>query len=499
VFDLFFRTAPFKGEFTIFSGLDSCLDFLRNFKFYSSDIDYLKTQMPDCDEGFWTWLGQLDTSGLTVSAMSEGTVCFGRETLIRLEGPLGLCQLLETTLLNLCNFSSLVTTNAARMVRAAGPGKVCAEFGLRRAQGPDGGLTASKGAFLGGFKSTSNMLAGKMFGIPTVGTMAHSFICSFKSSAVGSPNITTADGSVIDFVALTMQIRAELGFMKSNESELLAFISYAITYPKGFLALIDTYNTLESGVLNFICVGLALLKCGYKPLGIRLDSGDLAYLSKEVRKMTLPHFGRINIVASNDINEAVLASLTAQGHEIDTFGIGTNLVTCQAQPALGMVYKLVQINGEPCIKLSEDTVKITMPGSKDIYRVFGASGAPLMDVISIAGETAPEAGVRMLVRNQAKPTDRAYVTPSRVEPLLKVVFRGGRSIVEGSAEPPTFWCAPSVPLTESRAYVQAQLDTFPEDHLRALNPTPYKVMVTTGLFHRIETLMQEACPPAEIA
>jgi nicotinate phosphoribosyltransferase len=494
IFDLFFRKSPFKGEFTIFAGLESCLDFLRNFKFYPSDIEYLKTTMPDADDAFWAWLSELDTTGLEVYAMSEGTVCFGREVLMRIQGPLALCQLLETTLLNLCNFASLVTTNAARMVQAAGTEKKLAEFGLRRAQGPDGAMTASYGAFLGGFHSTSNMAAGKKFGIPTVGTMAHAFICSFSSL-----DDLPCDMIKTPFVETVLQIRSELNFTNTNNGELAAFIGYAMSYPKSFLALIDTYDTLKSGLLNFIVVGLALLKSGYKPLGIRLDSGDLAYLSKEVRRLTTPHFGHINIVASNDLNEDIIHSLNSQGHEIDTFGIGTNLVTCQAQPALGMVYKLVEIKSKPCIKVSEEVAKITMPGRKEVYRLFGADGIPLMDFITCGIEPTPVVGERILARNPIKGTDRAYVTPSRVEKLLKGVFRGGKSIVEGSGIAPTFWCAEPVPLVESRAFVQAQLAIFPNEHLRQLNPTPFKLMVSPKLFAQTEGLLMEALPAAEFA
>ena len=286
---------------------------------------------------------------------------FPRIPLLRVEGPVLKAQLLETTLLTLVNFASLVATNAARF-RAANskPNKTFLEFGLRRAQGPDGGLTASKYCYLGGFDGTSNVLAGKLFGIPVRGTHAHAYVNSYKDLD-GLTETELLDQSTNErrpFAPLCAQYLDEIAGIlniavtETNKGELAAFISFAIAFPKNFLALVDTYDVLKSGLPNFLAVARALHDFGYKAIGLRLDSGDLAYLSIQVRKrfelvaekMSLPdYFAKFTIVASNDINEDTLISLEKQNHEIDTFGIGTHLVTCQKQPALGCVYKLVEV------------------------------------------------------------------------------------------------------------------------------------------------------------
>ena len=280
-FDLYFRTNPFKGEFTIFAGLEEVLRFLSTFRFSASDVAYLRTVLPTASEAFWPWLAALDCSGVRLYAVAEGTVVFPREPLLRVEGPLAVCQLLETTLLNLCNFASLVTTNAARMRLAAGEEATVLEFGLRRAQGPDGAMSASRYSYLGGCDASSNVAAGKEFGVPLRGTHAHSMVCAYssleelKSRMLGDK----------DIVALALKYRGELGFGVASKGEMAAFVAFAQAFPRNFLALVDTYDTLNSGVPNYLCVALALLECGYEPKGIRLDSGDLAYLSKEARKM----------------------------------------------------------------------------------------------------------------------------------------------------------------------------------------------------------------------
>ncbi|KAJ1404134.1 Quinolinate phosphoribosyl transferase, partial [Ochromonadaceae sp. CCMP2298] len=399
-------------------------------------------------------------------------VVFAKEPLLRIEGPLGICQLLETTLLNLVNFPSLVATNATRMRLAAGPGKSLLEFGLRRAQGPDGGLSASKYSYLGGFDGTSNVLAGKLFGIAVKGTHAHSFVMSYTGLAdLRSSTIKPFTPEGVEFVARVLEKRALLG--SSNEGELAAFIAYAQAFPMGFLALVDTYDTLNSGIRNFLCVGWVLYELGYKPVGIRLDSGDLAYLSKEARKifrkfdeeMKMEVFGGVNIVASNDINEAVLSHLTSEGHEINTFGIGTHLVTCQSQPALGCVFKLVEINKVPRIKLSQEMEKLVIPGKKVVYRLFGQDGKPLLDLMMLADESPPQPGEKILARHPFSEQKRAYVQPTSVRPLLQCVYDGALS---GQ-------CAPTPSLDERRALCIAEVASLRQDHIRLMNPTPYKV------------------------
>ncbi len=284
---------------------------------------------------------------------------FPRIPLIRIEGPVFKTQLLETTLLTLVNFASLVATNAARFRAATGPSKTLLEFGLRRAQGPDGGLSASKYCYLGGFDGTSNVLAGKLYGIPIKGTHAHAYVSSYEcmNDLTERELCDRLSGERRPFVDLCLQYLKKLGPIlkilpdETNKGELAAFVSYAIAFPTNFLALVDTYDVLKSGLPNFLAVALGLHECNYLPVGLRLDSGDLAYLSLEVRakfietakKFDIDYFKDLTIVASNDINEDTLVSLEKQGHAIDSFGIGTHLVTCQKQPALGCVYKLVEV------------------------------------------------------------------------------------------------------------------------------------------------------------
>lgn len=323
-------------------------------------------------------------------------------------------------------------TNAARHRLAAGPTKKLLEFGLRRAQGPDGAMSASKYSYMGGFDGTSNVQASVVYGIAMQGTHAHSFVTSFtslrevssrklrKAAAAGA-----AEGEEVDFLELVLQFRAKLNAQLTNEGELAAFTIYALAFPHHFLALVDTYDTLQSGVPNFLAVALALRACGYQAVGVRLDSGDLAYLSREARRMfteaaerfDAKGLERATIVASNDLTEEIIYSLNEQKHAIDSFGIGTNLVTCKSQPALGCVYKLVEINKTPRIKVSEDPGKVTVPCRKEAYRLFNAEGQPILDYMVMVGDSPPVPHKRILCRHPFDATKRAYVTPSRVELL----------------------------------------------------------------------------------
>src|SRR4030067_860209 len=345
VFDLFFRKNPFGGEFAIYAGLEEKLRLFENFHFTDDHIAYLKEQMPQCEKDFFDWLKSVDCSKMKIYALKEGTISYPRVPLIRVQGPIAVAQLLATSTPTLTNYPTLMTTNAAKYRLAGGFDKGLVEVGLRRAQGPDGGVSASRYSYMGGFDGTSNVLAGYLFGVPIRGTHAHSYVQSFTGIAdLKNVTLIGADGKDYDFVKMVLEIRAELGFHYTNEGELASFIAYAQAFPRDFLALVDTYDTLKSGVPNFICVALGLLKLGYKPIGIRLDSGDLSYLSKETRKIfnemaarTDPALSKCLILASNEINKDVLISLKQQGYEIDTFGIGTHLVTCDDQPALGCV------------------------------------------------------------------------------------------------------------------------------------------------------------------
>lgn len=539
-FDLFFRKCPFKGEFTIFGGLDDCLRFLNTFGYSKEDISALEERFPNWDKEFWSYLGSLNASNLSVYAQREGSVCFPRIPLLRIEGPVAVCQLIETTLLNLVNYASLVTTNASRIRRAVGPKKALLEFGLRRAQGPDGAMSASKYAYIGGFDGTSNVLAGLKYGVPIKGTHAHSFVTSFPDLDVlddESMMISPAPLSNLpsfplrcDFAIFAQNLKIEViecvamndwrdirghesnepfnikeqslewrlkldNGSSTNEGELAAFIAYAAAYPSGFLALVDTYDTLNSGIINFMAVSLALHEYGYKSVGIRLDSGDLAYLSKEVRayfkrmaaKFKVAAFERLTIVASNDINEAVVHALREQGHEIDAFGIGTHLVTCKRQPALGCVYKLVAIGGKPRIKVSQSQSKMTIPGKKMAYRLWTKStNTPILDLLVRDPEETSssyvQTGKKILCEHAFDATKRCSVTPSKVEQLLIEVFKNGKVTHE----------SPS--LQDRRDYSMTQVSQLREDHLRYTNPTPYKVSVSESLRALTQNLWRREVP-----
>lgn len=482
VFDLFFRKNPFGGEYTVFAGLEEVLRLVSSYRFKNEDILYLKEKaLPGKEPEFYKWLQSLDFSEVTISAPREGTIIFPREPMLRVKGPLAIGQLLETAALNLINYATLIATNAARHKLAAGKNKVELEFGLRRAQGPDGALSASRYSYMGGFDGTSNVLAGKLFDIPVKGTMAHAFIQSFRSL---SDLWTKEQNSKLhEFIGAVLETRKELGYFHTNNGELAAFIAYAHAFPEGFLALVDTYNTLKSGIPNFICVALALIKLGHKPIGVRIDSGDLAYLSKETRGIFRKHsLGDMIIVASNDINEEVLLALSQQEDEINCHGIGTNLVTCQKQPALGGVYKLVEIKGEPRIKISEEVNKITIPGKKDIYRLFNSEETPILDLITSATEDPPQADKPVVCQNPFNEMKKVRVVPHKVACLCETVWEKGKI----TTLLPT--------LKETRQYVLDQLFKMRPDHLRALNPTPYKVSVSQKLSDLIKKMLDQETP-----
>lgn len=350
-FNLYFRSNPFGGGYTIAAGLAPALDYIRGFRFHSTDLEYLASLTgsdgkPLFEEAFLQYLGALRLT-VDIDAVSEGTVVFPHEPLLRVKGPILQCQLLETALLNIINFQSLIATKASR-VKAAAKGDPVLEFGLRRAQGIDGGLSASRAAYIGGCDATSNVLAGKMFGIPVRGTHAHSWVMLF-------------------------------------EDEVKAFQAYAECLPSNCVFLVDTYKTLE-GVKHAIEVGKELRKTGHDLLGIRIDSGDLAFLSIEARKMLdAEGFQKTVIFASNDLDEHLIESLKAQGAKVGSWGVGTKLVTAYDQPALGGVYKLVAVEEDgkwiPRIKVSEQTAKTTTPGVLNVRRYLDAEGNSVADMI----------------------------------------------------------------------------------------------------------------------
>ncbi|WP_158999336.1 nicotinate phosphoribosyltransferase [Pigmentibacter ruber] len=341
VFNVYFRKNPFKNGYSIASGLELAIDYINNFSFTDDDIIYLKSLTGNDGqvlfaEEFLVYLKNLKIS-CDVFAIEEGNVIFPNEPLLRISGPILQCQLLETPLLNILNFHTLISTKAARIVSVSNHIPVL-EFGLRRAQGLDGGLSASRAAYIGGCEGTSNTLAGKIFGIPVKGTHSHSWVMAFSS-------------------------------------ELESFYSLAKGMPNNVVFLVDTYDTLK-GVKKAIEVGYWLKERGKKLIGIRLDSGDLAYLSIEARKMLdAAGFPDTIIIASNDLNEHVISSLNEQGAKISAWGVGTQLVTAFDDPALGAVYKLSAIQNENrkwkhTIKLSEQTIKISTPGILQVRRYF---------------------------------------------------------------------------------------------------------------------------------
>ncbi|KAF5284652.1 hypothetical protein FQR65_LT13483 [Abscondita terminalis] len=503
IFDLFFRRNPFQGEFTIFAGLEECVKFLDKFCYSQSDIDYLRQILPSTiEDQFYDFLQSLSAKDITLHAIEEGSVVFPRVPLMRVEGPLIVAQLLETTFLNLVNYASLMATNAARYRMAAGK-LTLLEFGLRRAQGPDGGLSASKYAYIGGFDGTSNVLAGKLFNIPVKGTHGHAYITSFtgfadlKTTHLKPMNggddqnlLEIAKARRKDLVPIFKVLAGEV-----NDGELAAFVSFAIAFPNQFMALVDTYDVLKSGLLNFCAVAFALHDLGYRAVGIRIDSGDLAYLSIVSRQYfaqisseyQLPWFKDLMIMASNDINEETILSLNDQGHKIDCFGIGTHLVTCQKQPALGCVYKLVELNTLARIKLSQDVSKVTIPGKKNLYRLYGESGHSLVDLLQKFDEDPPEPGKKVLCRHPFEESKRAFVTPSKVEKLYKIYWKDGEI------------CKPILNMQEIRERVKRSMNSLRGDIKRNLNPTPYKVSVSDKLYSFLHDLWLQNAPIGELS
>ncbi|KAH9402124.1 hypothetical protein TYRP_016698 [Tyrophagus putrescentiae] len=507
IFDIFFRKNPFGGEFTVFAGLEECLNFLQGFSYSPEDIDYFRSVLPPtAEDEFFDYMAGISANGIKLYSVAEGTVVFPKEPLMRIEGPLAVCQLLETSLLTLVNFPSLVATNAARYCIAIDDRNIqLYEFGLRRAQGPDGGLSASKYTYIGGFDGTSNMLAGQMFGIPTKGTHAHSFIMSHApvnvEESTGKYMLKSKrTDELVDFYLIALEFKAQLSKVlnisgsESSSIEFIAFISYAHSFPNGFMALVDTYDLIKSGILNFCAVALALDKLGYRAVGIRIDSGDLAYqsivayniFSRVAKEFNLDWFSSLTIIVSNDINEETIISLNEQKHRINALGIGTHLVTCQKQPALGCVYKLVEVGGTACIKLSQDVEKVTIPSRKNVYRLYGREGFALLDLMTNTDEEEPQIGQKILCRHPFQESKRCYATPSRVEKLLQVWWANGKLQQD----------IPS--LNEIRARVKKSLSQIRPDIKRLLNPTPYKVSVTDNLYLYMHKLWLENAPVGEL-
>ena len=444
VFNLYFRKNPFAGGFTVACGLANVIGYVDNFSLSKKDLRYLRTLTgndgePLFEEAFLDYLADLKLT-CDIEAIPEGTVVFPNEPLVRVRGPILQCQLIETPLLNLINFESLIATKAARL-RLVAETDTLLEFGLRRAQGTDGGMTASRAAYIGGCDATSNVLAGKLYGIPVRGTHAHSWVMSFAD-------------------------------------ELEAFLTYARIMPNNVTLLVDTYDSLQ-GVRNAIETGRQLERQGHKLVGIRLDSGDLAYLSIEARKLLDDAgFADTRILASNDLDETIINSLKQQGAKIDTWGVGTKLVTAFDQPALGGVYKLAALRNEQGaweykMKLSEQAIKISTPGIQQVRRFRDERGF-VADMIF----DESRADLTVETATMIDPLDftkrRKFDATLAHEDLLVPVFRAGQCVYD----------QPDIQAV--RARVQEQLISLHPGVKRFVNPQAYPVGLERNL-HELKT------------
>ncbi|MFZ0447721.1 MAG: nicotinate phosphoribosyltransferase [Desulfatiglandaceae bacterium] len=445
-FDYFFRKIPDDGGYCVCAGLADVIDYIRDLSFSREDLAYLDS-LDIFSKELLTYLENFKFTG-NLCAVPEGTVVFPHEPLIRVTAPLPEAQIIESTLLNVMNFQTLIATKGSRL-RWAAHGKPVIDFGLRRAHGPDGALMASRAAYIGGVEGTSNVLAGKLYGIPIRGTHAHSWVESFPS-------------------------------------ELEAFRAYAGVYPNACLLLVDTYDTLRSGVPNAIQVGRELRGKGYELMGIRLDSGDLAYLSKEARVMLdEAGFPDAVIVASSDLDEWLVESLKRQGARVDIWGVGTRLVTSFSSPALGGVYKLTAMdeNGEtmlPKIKRSDNPEKITNPGLKKVYRMFDQRERMRGDVLFLQDENIPSGSPFRAYHPMFSHVVKTYPKGFRMKELMVPIFQKGNLIYE----------SPSVQqIRENTLKNLAQLDAA---YKRFHNPHTYHVSLSSHLFKTKQQLLRLA-------
>ena len=449
IFDVFFRQNPCNNGYSVCAGLDQVIDYIKNLHFTYDDVDYLRG-LGIFKEDFLHYLSGFHFSG-DIYAIPEGTVVFPKEPLLKVVAPIMEAQLVETAILNIINHQSLIATKTSRIVFAAN-GDGIMEFGLRRAQGPDAGLYGARAAMIGGCVGTSNVLAGQMFDVPVMGTHAHSWIMSFPD-------------------------------------EYTAFKTYAEMYPDNCTLLVDTYDTLKSGVPNAIRVFQEFKDAG-KPLikyGIRLDSGDLAYLSKEARKMLdEAGFPEATICASNDLDELLLHYLKLQGAAIDSWGVGTNLITSKDCPSFGGVYKLAAIQNEkgefvPKIKISENTEKITNPGNKTIYRIYEkASGKIKADLICFADEVIDPKQDLLLFdpMDTWKKTKLAGGTYT-VREILLPIFKNGECLYKS----PT--------LKEIAAYCREEKDTLWDETKRLFYPHRVYVDLSQKLYAVKQSLLDQ--------
>jgi nicotinate phosphoribosyltransferase len=446
VFDLFFRQNPNGNGYTVAAGLEQVVHYIEEFGFTDEDIDYLQTIHP-YDKSFLDYLRHIRFTG-DLWAVPEGTIVFPHEPLIRIKAKMIEAQLLETTILNIINHQSLIATKASRIVESAG-NKPVMEFGLRRAQGPDAGLYGARAAYIGGVNGTSNVLAGKCFGLPVRGTHAHSYVQSFPT-------------------------------------EIEAFRTFSTTFPNQAILLVDTYNTLESGVPNAIRVFREMkesLGDGFTNFGIRLDSGDLAYLSKEARKrLDEAGFPEAIIVASSDLDERLIQDLNMQGAAIDVWGVGTNLITSSDCPALGGVYKLAAQEEEgkliPRIKVSENPAKITNPGMKKVVRFYNQdTGRAMLDLIQFEEEKIPAS--EFVAFDPIYPWKKKTVKRFVAKELLVPIYAQGKNVYN----------LPS--LEDIREYFVKERQTFSKEIQRITNPHGYHVDLSESLWELKQKLVEQ--------
>ncbi len=449
VFDMFYRENPSGGGYAIACGLEQVIEYIKDLHFTTDDIRYLES-LGIFDGDFLKYLSTFRFSG-SIYAVPEGTVIFPREPIVKVIAPIMEGQLVETAILNIINHQSLVATKASRVCYAAKDDGVM-EFGLRRAQGPDSGILGARAAVIGGCNGTSNVLAGQSFNIPVKGTHAHSWIMSFPD-------------------------------------EYTAFKTYAELYPSACTLLVDTYDTLKSGIPNAIRVFSEMREAGIAltSYGIRMDSGDLAYLSKKARQMLdEAGFPDAVITASNDLDEYLIETLKSQGARITSWGIGTSLITSKDWPAFGGVYKLAAIRDEdgqfiPKIKLSENTEKVTNPGNKEIWRVYDkGTGKIRADLIALTGETFDESE-DMVLFDPTETWKRTRLPGGTytLRKLLAQIFDEGKCV----------YTSPTVP--EIREICSREKQTLWDENMRFVNPAEIYVDLSEALYHMKQTVFNE--------
>ena len=443
IFDMFYRKNPNDGGYTIVCGINEVIDYIENLKFEEEDIQYLKS-LNTFDEEFLQYLRDFKFDG-EIYAVEEGTIMFPNEPIIRVKAKAMQAQLVETTILCIINFQTLIATKASRICYSA-MGDSVMEFGLRRAQAPDAGLYGAKAAVIGGCIGTSNVLAGQKFDIPVLGTHAHSWIQSF-------------------------------------DSELDAFRAYAKAYPTKTVLLLDTYDTLNSGIRNAITVFNELREQGYEPLGVRIDSGDLEFLSKEIRKiLDSAGFENVKITASNDLDENTITSLKNQGAQIDIWGVGTKMITSFDWAALGGVYKLCAVvrDGQmiPKIKISEDPNKINNPGYKNIYRIYDKNDNKAKADLIVLDEEVINENEPLTIFDPIHTWKKMTFEDFYVKKLLLPLFIDGKCVREKRD------------IKDIKRYTDEEKESFWIQYRRNKNPQIYKVDLSKKLWNMKNDLLE---------